>query len=219
MYDPRSSARRRVIAGLGGALAMVTAPRILSEVLVPTPRQTAGPFYPDRLPLDTDNDLLRINYADAQAQGEITWVSGRILDLSGRPLRGAQVEIWQVDRHGVYLHSRSGDRERRDTDFQGYGRCIAGDDGGYVFRTIKPVPYSFRTAHIHFGVRARGGAQRFTTQMYVKGEPLNARDGLLNSIADPRARESVIVELVPLASGSGELSARFDIVLGVTPEA
>jgi protocatechuate 3,4-dioxygenase beta subunit len=219
MYDPRSSDRRRLIAGLGGAVAMATAPRILSEVLVPTPRQTAGPFYPDRLPLDTDNDLLHINQADAQAQGEITWVSGRILDLSGRPLRGAQVEIWQVDRNGVYLHSRSGDGERRDADFQGYGRCMTGDDGGYVFRTIKPVPYSFRTAHIHFGVRARGGAQRFTTQMYVKGEPLNARDGLLNSIADPRARESVIVELVPLAPGSGELSARFDIVLGVTPEA
>jgi protocatechuate 3,4-dioxygenase beta subunit len=219
MYDPRSSARRRVIAGLGGAVAMVTAPRLLSEMLVPTPRQTAGPFYPDRLPLDTDNDLLRINHADAQAQGEITWVSGRILDLSGRPLRGAEVEIWQVDRNGVYLHSRSGDGERRDEDFQGYGRCMTGGDGGYVFRTIKPVPYSFRTAHIHFGVRARGGAQRFTTQMYVKGEPLNARDGLLNSIADPRARESVVVELVPLASGSGELSARFDIVLGVTPEA
>jgi protocatechuate 3,4-dioxygenase beta subunit len=214
-----AQSRRRVVMGLTAGLGLLGAPRWMSAALAPTPRQTAGPFYPDRLPLDTDNDLLRINHADAQAQGEITWVSGRILDLSGRPLRGAQVEIWQVDRNGVYLHSRSGDRERRDADFQGYGRCMTGDDGGYVFRTIKPVPYSFRTAHIHFGVRARGGAQHFTTQMYVKGEPLNARDGLLNSIADPRARESVIVELVPLASRSRELSARFDIVLGVTPEA
>ena len=137
MHDPRSSARRRVIAGLGGAVAMVTAPRLLSEMLVPTPRQTAGPFYPDRLPLDTDNDLLRINDDDAQAAGDVTWVSGRILDASGRPLRGAQVEIWQVDRNGVYLHSGSGNREQRDARFQGYGRCMTGDNGEYVFRTVE----------------------------------------------------------------------------------
>jgi len=219
MYDPTSIARRRVIAGLGGAVAMVTAPRLLSEVLVPTPRQTAGPFYPDRLPLDTDNDLVRINDDDVQAAGDVTWVSGRILDASGRPLRGAQVEIWQVDRNGVYLHSRSGNRAQRDAGFQGYGRCMTGDNGEYVFRTVKPVPYAFRTAHIHFGVRRRGSAERFTTQMYVKGEPLNARDGLLSGIGDRRARDSVIVDFVPLTPGSSELAARFDIVLGVTPEA
>jgi protocatechuate 3,4-dioxygenase beta subunit len=55
--------------------------------------------------------------------------------------------------------------------------------------------------------------------MYVKGEPGNARDRLLNSISDQRARESVIVALVPTAIGSGELAARFDIVLGATPVA
>jgi len=211
--------RRRLISGLAGAAVMVAAPRILSSVLVPTPRQTAGPFYPDRPPLDTDNDLVRINDADSQAAGEVTWLSGRILDASGRPLRGAQVEIWQVDRNGVYLHSESGDRERRDTGFQGYGRCMTGEDGEYVFRTVKPVPYASRTAHIHFGVRRLGSSERFTTQMYVKGEPLNARDGLLNAIKDRRARDSVIVDFQPLAAGSGELAARFDIVLGATPGA
>jgi protocatechuate 3,4-dioxygenase beta subunit len=206
------------MTGLGGAAAIFAAPRILAD-LVPTPRQTAGPFYPDRLPLDTDNDLLRVNDADSQAAGEVTWVSGRVLDIGGRPLRGAQVEIWQVDRNGVYLHSASAERERRDTAFQGYGRCLTSDDGEYFFRTIKPVPYGFRTAHIHFGVRPRSATRLFTTQMYVKGEPLNARDGRLNSITDDRARDSVIVALVPLAAGSGELAARFDIVLGATPEA
>lgn len=216
--NPGSSARRELIARLGSAIALAAVPRAVSAALTATPRQTAGPFYPDRLPLDTDNDLLRINDADRQAQGDIAWVSGRVMDLGGQPLRGARVEIWQVDRNGVYLHSQGGDPQRRDAGFQGYGRCTTGADGAYVFRTIKPVPYSFRTAHIHFGVRARGG-QRFTTQMYVKGEPLNARDGLLNSIADPRVRDSVIVEFRPLAPGSGELAARFDIVLGTTPEA
>ncbi len=65
----------------------------------------------------------------------------------------------------------------------------------------------------------RGGSDRFTTQMYVRGEPGNADDGLLNAIADDAARDSVIVSFVPLAGTNGELAARFDIVLGVTPEA
>ena len=173
------------MSGLAGAAAMVAAPRILSSVMVPTPRQTAGPFYPDRLPLDTDNDLLRINDADSQA----------------------------------YLHSESGDREQRDAGFQGYGRCITGNDGEYTFRTVKPVPYASRTPHIHFAVRRPGSSERFTTQMYVKGEPLNARDRLLNAIEDRLARDSVIVDFQPLATGSSELAARFDIVLGETPGA
>jgi protocatechuate 3,4-dioxygenase beta subunit len=219
MYDPGSPARRRLMSGLAGAAAMVAAPRIFSSVMVPTPRQTAGPFYPDRLPLDTDNDLVRINDADSQAAGVVTWLSGRILDASGRPLHGAQVEIWQVDRNGVYLHSESGDREQRDAGFQGYGRCITGKNGEYTFRTVKPVPYASRTAHIHFGVRRPGSSERFTTQMYVKGEPLNARDRLLNAIEDRHARDSVIVDFQPLATAGSELAARFDIVLGATPGA
>jgi protocatechuate 3,4-dioxygenase beta subunit len=218
VYGRESISRRRLVTGLGGALMMVAAPRILAD-LVLTPRQTAGPFYPDRLPLDTDNDLLRVNDAAAEAAGEVTWVSGRILDVHGEPQRGAQVEIWQVDRNGVYLHSQSADQERRDAAFQGYGRCLTNEDGEYYFRTVKPVPYGFRTAHIHFGVRRRSATRLFTTQMYVKGEPKNARDGLLNSITDQRARDSVIVAFVPIATGSGELAARFDIVLGATPEA
>jgi protocatechuate 3,4-dioxygenase beta subunit len=87
-----------------------------------------------------------------------------------------------------------------------------------VFRTIKPVPYSNRTSHIHFAVKQRH-ADRFTTQLYVAGEPRNERDGLLNSIRDPQAQRSVIVPFTPLAgSARGELAARFDIVLGQTPE-
>ena len=96
---------------------------------------------------------------------------------------------------------------------------MTGDNGEYVFRTVKPVPYAFRTAHVHFGVRRRGSSERFTTQMYVKGEPLNARDGVLNAMEDPHARDSVIVDFQPLATGSSELAARFDIVLGATPGA
>jgi len=211
--------RRRILAGLGAGAVMLAAPGIFAAQLVRTPRQTAGPFYPDRLPLDTDNDLLIVNDADTAAIGEVTWLSGRILDLAGRPTRNAQVEIWQVDGNGVYLHSGSAPRERRDANFQGFGRFLTGASGEYLFRTVKPVPYASRTAHIHFTVKP-ARAESFTTQMYVQGEPLNERDRLLNGIRDPQARASVIVPFIPLdGSTRGELSARFDIVLGQTPGA
>jgi protocatechuate 3,4-dioxygenase beta subunit len=127
------------------------------------------------------------------------------------------VEIWQVDNNGAYLHSGSANQNIRDTNFQGFGRFLTGFSGEYYFRTIKPVVYPGRTRHIHFAVKIKG-RETFTTQCYVKGEPGNARDGVLNGIRDPRARQSVIVDFVPVeGSRLGELAARFDIVLDFTP--
>ncbi|HEX4613373.1 MAG TPA: hypothetical protein VH092_34630, partial [Urbifossiella sp.] len=71
----------------------------------PTPAQTEGPFYPNRLPLDTDNDLIVLNDALTPAVGEITHLTGRVLDPRGNPVRNALVEIWQCDARGVYLHT------------------------------------------------------------------------------------------------------------------
>lgn len=34
---------------------------LFAEELTRTPAQTEGPFYPNKLPLDTDNDLILIN--------------------------------------------------------------------------------------------------------------------------------------------------------------
>jgi protocatechuate 3,4-dioxygenase beta subunit len=142
----------------------------------------------------------------------------RVLDARGTPVKDAVVEIWQVDARGVYLHTGSDNAGSRDRNFQGYGRFQTGSSGEYRFRTIKPVPYPGRTPHIHFAVTSRG-RERLTTQLYVRGEPRNERDGILRSIRDPRQRDSVVVPFAPLAqSRAGELAARFDIVLGVTPQ-
>lgn len=211
--------RRRFLLEMAAAGAFFAVPGAFAEALTRTPRQTEGPFYPDKLPLDTDNDLVMINDELTPAVGEITYLTGRILDGRGDPLRNAVVEIWQVDHHGVYLHSGSDNAGKRDRNFQGFGRFVTGSSGEYVFRTIKPVPYPGRTPHIHFAVKTRG-REKFTTQCYVQGEPGNARDRLLNSIGDPKARKSVIVPFAPLAGArGGELAARFDIVLGFTPAA
>ena len=190
---------------------------IFRRELVRTPPQTEGPFYPDKLPLDTDNDLLVINDAINPSVGQVTWLSGRVLDSKGHPVRNALVEIWQADGNGVYLHSKSDSGGRRDANFQGFGRFMTGSTGEYLFRTIKPVPYPGRTPHIHFAVKHKG-QPKFITQCYIAGEPLNEKDGVLRGITDLKARQSVLVPFVPVkGSRIAELSARFDIVLGLTP--
>ena len=217
-FERTDEGRRRAVRLL--ALGSLFAGRAgaYAEELVRTPRMTEGPFFPDKLPLDTDNDLLVITDAVDPADGEVTWLSGRIPDATGSPLRNALVEIWQVDGHGAYLHSRTGNAENRDTRFQGYGRFVTGTDGGYGFRTIKPMPYPGRTPHIHLRI-SRGGERLLTTQCFVKGHPQNERDGILRSIRDARQRESVLADFRPLeGSRIGELTARFDVVLGLTPD-
>src|SRR4030081_1264127 len=125
MNSPISHRSRRTFLGtLTLGAAPYPARGAFAEELFRTPRQTEGPFYPDKLPLDTDNDLLIINDGITPAVGEITHLSGKILDSRGDPFRNALVEIWQVDGHGVYLHSRSSNSDKRDANFQGFGRFM-----------------------------------------------------------------------------------------------
>src|SRR5262249_43246163 len=169
--------RRIFLGSLALGAAAFTRPGLFAEELarVRTPPQTEGPFYPDKLPLDTDNDLLIINDSITPAVGKITHLSGKILDARGEPVKNALVEIWQVDNNGAYLHTESGNRDKRDANFQGFGRFLTGSSGEYYFRTIKPVKYPGRTPHIHFKIK-KGTKDLLTTQCYVKGEPANQRD-------------------------------------------
>ena len=211
--------RRTFLGTLAFGAAWWSVPGAFAEELTRTPAQTEGPFYPDRLPLDTDNDLLLINDGITPAVGEITHLTGRVLDANGAPVRNAVVEIWQCDSNGVYIHSRDASRGGNDGNFQGFGRFLTGRTGEYYFRTIKPVMYGPRTApHIHFKVK-KGDKELLTTQMYIKGHAGNERDFVFKRLDDKQAREAVTVDFVPIkGSRIGELAAKFDIVLGVTPE-
>lgn len=208
--------RRAFLTGVSAA-AVLTVPAIAAaERLARTPRQPLGPFYPDEMPLDRDNDLVRVKGHDAHAVGEVTHVFGQVRGMDGRPVQGARVEIWQCDSRGRYIHTADAGRGRSDPHFQGYGRIVTDADGRYRFRTIKPVPYPGRTPHIHFAVEARN-FDRLVTQMYVAGDPRNARDGLLQSVRDPAARQALIVPLAPAGRVEADaLAGTFDIVLGKT---
>jgi protocatechuate 3,4-dioxygenase beta subunit len=210
--------RRLFLGSLAFSAAAFAVPGAFAEDLVKTPPQTEGPFYPNRLPLDTDNDLLIINDSITPAVGEITHLTGKVLDAKGNPVKNALIEIWQCDGTGVYLHTDDSTGKKRDTNFQGFGRFMTSSTGEYYFRTIKPVPYPGRTPHIHFKIK-KGSKELLTTQCYIKGHPGNHRDGIYRSIRDAKARESVTIafEKIP-DSKVGELAASFNIVLGRTPE-
>src|SRR5262249_36234104 len=96
-------------------------------------------------------------------------------------------------------------------------RFITGSSGEYYFRTIKPVPYPGRTPHIHVKVK-KGGKELLTTQIFVNGHPQNKTDGVFGGIRDAFERELVLADFVPVKDSKiGELSAKFDIVVGLTP--
>ena len=207
----RAARRRLLAASLAGATLAGVPWRVEAQSRVPTPRQTAGPFYPDEFPADGDNDLVVVKGRSGIAKGEILLLGGKVMDLSGRSLTDTKVEIWQCNAFGRYHHSRDSSPAPIDPAFQGWGQSVTGDDGEYRFRTIKPVPYPGRTPHIHFLVTTPKRAQ-LVTQMYLLGEPGNARDDVFMSL-EASQRAAVLVRLDKALDGK-PLAGRFDIVLG-----
>ncbi len=207
------------------AVPLFTAPGAFANYLADltkTPAQTEGPFYPDKLPLDTDNDLIIINDGITPSVGEITHLTGKILDSKGNPVKNALVEIWQCDANGVYLHTgdSANKKDKQDKNFQGFGRFLTGSSGEYYFRTIKPVVYPQRPApHIHVKVKL-GRKELLCTQCYIKGFPGNEKDFIWKGVKNDAQRDSVTIDFKKKKDSKiGELMANFDVVLGVTPQA
>jgi protocatechuate 3,4-dioxygenase beta subunit len=213
------STRRQFIRGAAVSAATLAAPGAFAQALA-TAVTGDGPYYPDRLPLDTDNDLLILNDKLTPAVGEITHFTGRLFAESGAPVRSAVIEIWQSDVNGSYIHTQGRNDGKLDANFQGYGRFLTDAEGRYYFRTIKPTPYTlqgqFRAPHIHVAV-SKAGKRIMATQALVKGHEANKGDLIVERIKDPQLLETLLVEYKPLPGSTlGELTANFDIRLGRT---
>ncbi len=218
-FCPECHRRQFLKRALLGSAALFTAQGAFAESLTKTPFQTEGPFYPNELPLDTDNDLILVNDSLTPSIGEITHLTGRIFNENGTPAKGVVIELWQADAKGCYIHTEGAARgEDRDPNFQGYGRFLTGSDGRYYFRAIRPVPYGPRTSHFHIAVN-KGGKRMLTTQLYDSSQKLNETDRILNSVEDAKRRAMLITDFKPLeGSQAGELTVDWDIVIGMTPE-
>ena len=172
-----------VLAGSGTVVSTKVA--AAETTLQRTPGQILGPFYPLK-ELSQDSDLTRIPGRSGRAQGQVINVIGRVLNLSGEPVRNATVEVWQANSYGRYTHPSDPNPAPLDPNFDGSALLTTDSEGRYRFKTIKPAAYPagptlIRPAHIHFQVSGR--QDRLVTQVYFEGDPYNSTDPFLNSVA------------------------------------
>ncbi len=215
VYRPTNLNRRHFLTALTAGGLFFTERGAFAQALVLTPAQTEGPYYPNQLPLDQDNDLLVINDRITPAVGTVAWISGRVLAGDGSPVRNAVVEIWQADNVGSYIHTQGALNGQRDANFQGYGKFETASSGQYLFRTIKPGLYPGRVRHVHAKVTLPGG-RSLISQLYIEGETGN--DGVLNGISNAAQRAPVIRPWAAIANSPiGALGVNWDIVMNFTP--
>ncbi len=205
--------RRKILTSTA---LMAISPALFAEELFKTPRMTAGPFYPDKLPLDKDNDLIIVNDSITPAVGQVLHLSGQVMDTKGRKIKDALVEIWQVDANGRYLHSRDYRETENDKHFQGYGLFQTDANGAYKFRTIRPVEYGSgfarRTPHIHIAITSRQH-KPLVSQIFFADED-NSDDGLWSRLSEAQRRALSVLPQAVEGSQINEQTAVFNIILG-----
>jgi hydroxyquinol 1,2-dioxygenase len=132
-----------------------------------------GPFYVPGAPVRGYGARL-----DELPAGEPTWVHGRVLSLDGRPLAGAELDVWQNGDNELYAVQ---DPDAPEEHLR--GRFRTRGDGTYGFVAVRPSPYPipadgpvgwmlaatdrhpWRPAHIHVIVRAPGH-RTLTTHLF-----------------------------------------------------
>ncbi len=179
----RSVIKWGLAGGVAGAAFRSGASKALA-VLLPTPDEIEGPFYPVRDQKDKDADLTQIAGRRSVASGQHIVVSGEVRDIHGNPVTNALLDIWQADANGRYRHPRDPSKAKPDENFQGWAIIYTDDNGKFRFKTVLPGAYPAsnewtRPPHIHFKI-SKPGYRALTTQMYFPDQPLNASDLLLN---------------------------------------
>jgi protocatechuate 3,4-dioxygenase alpha subunit len=162
--------------------------------LVPTAEMTLGPFFPREFAAGA-NDLTRLD--GRQVPGEMIELTGRVVQLDGKPLDNLVLEIWQADAQGRYDNPA----------FFGWGRAATDAQGVYFFKTVKPGAIQGRAPHINFLLLYSGLMRQLQTVMYFD----KADDPVLKSLDAPE-------RLVAKREGANRY--RFDIRLrgeGETP--
>jgi protocatechuate 3,4-dioxygenase beta subunit len=179
--DPRADwlqPRRRFNAALlalslGACTSYSGAQPFRAQSLRPTSRAFEGPYRPPEGTVWGGIDLMTSR--DASSPGNPLVLAGRLLDTSGRPQAGLELQVWQANSSGRYDYhpGETPGHGRPDAAFRGYGQSEVDPEGWYAFRTIRPVgyrrtlfgvvPWTF-VPHIHVAVRS-GGRDLLLTQV------------------------------------------------------
>ena len=133
--------------------------------LVPTAEMTLGPFFPREFAAGA-NDLTQLD--GGRAQGEVIEITGRVVQLDGRPLDNLVIEIWQADAQGRFDNPA----------FFGWGRAATDADGIFRFITVKPGAPEGRAPHINFLLLYSGLMRQLQTVMFFD----DARDPVLDAV-------------------------------------
>ena len=222
--------RRRFFKSMAAVSAGFTLSGYLAEALTATPGTTQGPYYPlaDDIALDKDNDLVQLGDNLTAAAGIVTYVTGRVLDTSGNPIKNALVELWHADREGDYQYSTGvGRNPACDANFAGFGQFLTGSSGAFKFRTIKAGLYTGRTRHYHWGITIPGRTTRFTTQTGwneiaynlngTQWTTQNSNDNVFATVPAAQ-RASMLLDFTALpGTTTGEVQSTWDFVSGFTP--
>lgn len=197
--------------------------RAPSKPLIPmkhTLSESTGPVYGQDSVGQFDNDLTKNGIRNGEPLGERIVVSGRILDIDGRPIKNTLVEIWQANAAGRYIHKVDQHNAPLDPNFFGGGRCVTDENGRYTFMTIKPGAYpwgnhpnAWRPNHIHFSLFGSNITNRLVTQMYFPGDPLLQYDPIYQGVPE-KARHLLVSQFdLSLTQPDFALGYNFDIVL------
>lgn len=176
-----------------------------------TESSVLGPFYVEGAPeLHSGADL-------AGVEGARVRVYGKVVDLDGKPIKGATLDVWQTAPNGLY-HVQ----DKEQSEYHLCGKLRSDSDGNYSFLTLEPVSYSiptdgpvgkylrdmgrhpFRPAHIHFIVSATDH-KPVVTQLFTEG------DQYLESDAVFGVKPSLVVPFVDAPNGGKEV--HYDFVL------
>src|SRR6267142_1341591 len=157
------------------------------------------------------------NIAHLDKTGTPTLVSGRVLDLDGKPIEGALLDVWQAQSSGLYDSQDQG----LGGELHMRGKFRTDAEGRYLIRTVLPVNYPipsdgpvgamlratgrhpWRPAHIHFFVSAEG-YEPVTTHIFDRTDPYLQSDAVFavkdslvcdfvrHEEADPEAGRAVV---------------------------
>jgi protocatechuate 3,4-dioxygenase alpha subunit len=147
--------------------------------LIPTGEMTLGPFFPREFGQGA-NDLTVCE--GKKAPGEVIEITGRVVQLDGKPLDNLILEIWQADSQGRY----------DSPDFFGWGRAATNSEGVFVFKTVKPGAPAGRAPHINILILYSGLMRQLQTAMFFD----RASDPVLNAV-QPEVRERLIAKKQP----------------------
>ena len=160
--------------------------------------------------------------------GEPTVVHGRVMGEDGRPIAGANLDIWQASPAGMYDVQ---DPTQPEMNLRGLFR--SGVDGAFWFKTVKPAAYPIpddgpvgdllratgrhpmRPAHIHFMVGAPG-YETLITHIFVEGDPYLESDavfGVKGSLVVDFAWNRSETDAARFGVDAPFINVEFDIVL------